>query len=194
MPQDGHLDPCRTIEVSRPKQAHTWHLTVLFTNFLGKMLSPIFLRGIPQSGGDPGGVELWELADITEPCLSLPESGLFLDVNSVRHTAIREPVFNYWSVCDGQMHVLFLQILIFLANLWGNYIFTPAYFALMKFGNYCYFTQWGKSWYSIMKHLHDVSSSHFPDGLVLNFIWRMDFNSFLGAKSNWIFITDNYNS
>ena len=73
---------------------HTWHLTVLFTNFLGKMLSPIFLRGIPQSGGDPGGVELWELAAITEPCLSLPESGLFLDVNSVRHTAIREPVFN----------------------------------------------------------------------------------------------------
>ena len=67
MPQDGHFDPHGTIEVSRPKQAHTWHFTVLwnvsfsisFTNFLGKILLPIVLLG------DPRGVELRELAAIT---------------------------------------------------------------------------------------------------------------------------------
>ena len=76
MPQDGHLDPHITIEVSRPKQAHTWHFTVLFIDFLGKIRVPIFLRG------DPGGVELWELAAITEPCLFLPESRGKLSVAS----------------------------------------------------------------------------------------------------------------
>ena len=161
------------------------------------MLSPIFLRGIPQSRGDPGGVELWELAAITEPCLSLPESGLFLDVNSVRHTAIRERVFNnnidYWSVCDGQMHVLFLQILIFLANLWGNYIFTPAYFALMKFGN-SEITVTSRNegkvgiqlWNTSMMFHHPI----FQMGLcwILYGEWRSFL--FLGRKSYWIFITE----
>ena len=63
MPQDGQLDPSRTREVSRPKQAHTQHFTlgsssvsVSFTNFFGKMRLPIVLFG------DPGGVKLGELA------------------------------------------------------------------------------------------------------------------------------------
>ena len=65
MPQDGHLNPQRTIEVSRPKQAHTWHFTVRWnvsfssTNFLGQILLTKVLLG------DPGGVELRELAAIT---------------------------------------------------------------------------------------------------------------------------------
>ena len=58
MPQDGHFDPHRTIEVSRPKQAHTWHFTVLgnlscsisFTNFLGKILLPIVRLGSSIQG------------------------------------------------------------------------------------------------------------------------------------------------
>ena len=61
MPQDGHLDPSRTMEVSRPKQAHTQHFTLerssvsaSFTNFLGKIRLPIVLLG------DPGGVKLTE--------------------------------------------------------------------------------------------------------------------------------------
>ena len=67
MPQDGHLDPSRTMEVSRPKQAHTQHFTlkcsvisVSFTNFFGKIRLPVVLLG------DPGGVKLGELAGITE--------------------------------------------------------------------------------------------------------------------------------
>ena len=68
MPQDGHLDPSRTMEVSRPKQAHTQHFTlkcsvisVSFTNFFGKIRLPVVLPV-----GDPGGVKLGELAGITE--------------------------------------------------------------------------------------------------------------------------------
>ena len=69
-PQDGHLDPHSTIEVSRPKHSHTQHFTfgllsftVSSTNFLGKILLPTVLLG------DPGGVKLGELAAITESCL-----------------------------------------------------------------------------------------------------------------------------
>ena len=67
MPQDGHLDPSRTMEVSRPKQAHTQHFTLgspfsfgSFTNFSGKIRLPVVLLG------NPGGVKLGKLAGITE--------------------------------------------------------------------------------------------------------------------------------
>ena len=67
MPQDGHLDPSRTMEVSRPRQAQTQHFTlgcpsifVSFTNFLGKIRLPVVLLG------DPGGVKFGKLAGITD--------------------------------------------------------------------------------------------------------------------------------
>ena len=54
MPQDGQLDPSSTIEVSRPKQAHTQHFTfgrtsvsASLTNFLGK------IRLLLVGGGTP---------------------------------------------------------------------------------------------------------------------------------------------